>query len=272
LSYVEGTLSASEAEQFEEHYFDCPVCLAHLQAIQAVGRELACNPVAALREPEQKISFRWPVWGWSVGTIAAVLVVSVLTYKGLESRPAKPAIAQSAPKSPAQMQVAARPAQPSAPPVRLSQLADLTLPVFTPSKLRGESLDAHFEAGMQAYASGNCHSAVAALAQVPAESAEARAAAFYSGACLEHLKKFSSASQLLRKVGDAGDSPQQEAAFYALAQIALANDDQAMARKYLAQAISLRGDLEQRAREQERRMEELAGQNKATEEKNAIAK
>jgi hypothetical protein len=48
-------------------------------------------------------------------------------------------------------------------------------------------------------------------------------------------------------VGDAGDSPQQEAAFYYLAQIALADNDATAARHYLSQTISLHGDFEKRA-------------------------
>jgi hypothetical protein len=272
LSYVEGTLPASEAEQFEEHYFDCPVCLARLQAIQAVGRELARNPVAPLREPEPRNWFGWPAWIWAAGAVAAVLLVSVFTYAGLESRPAKPAVAQSQPKSTPQTQIAAPPVQPPAQPVRLSQLADLAMPAFSMPNLRGESLDAHFEAGMKEYASSNCSRAIASLAQGPSESAEARAATFYSGACQMHLGDFASASQLLRKVGDGGDSPQQEAALYALAQIALAGNDSATAHKFLLRTISLRGDLERQAREQDRRIAEWTGQNNAAEEKNPAAK
>jgi hypothetical protein len=274
LRYVEGTLSAAETEKFEEHYFDCPVCLAHLQAIQAVEQELARNPVATLPmpEPASKVLLRWPAWVWTVGAVAAVLVVSVLTYKDLESRPAQPMLTQSTPKSPSQMRVTAQPLKQPATLVHLSQLADLTLPVFTPPNLRGENLDTHFEAGMKEYASGNCRGAIAALAQVPAESAEARAATFYSGACQMHLGNFTSASQFLRKVADAGDSPQQEAAVYGLAQMAVAGNDPAAARKYLQRTIALRGDLEQRAREQDRRIAELTGQNKAAAGKNPAAK
>jgi hypothetical protein len=269
LPYVEGTLPAAEAEQFEEHYFDCPVCLARLQAIQAVGQELARNPVG---EPEPRVRLGWPVWIWTAGAVAALLLVGIFTYKGLETTSAKPTVAQSAPKSPSQMQVAAQPVQLPSTPVHLSQLADLTLPVFTLPNLRGESLDAHFEAGMKQYVSGNCRDAVAALAQVPAESAETRAAEFYSGACQMRLGSFASATQLLRKVADAGDSPQQEAAFYALAQIALAGNEPSTAHKYLLLTISLRGDLERRAQKQDRRIAELTGKNKAAEGKNPTAK
>jgi hypothetical protein len=272
LPYVEGTLPASEVEQFEEHFFDCPACLVRLQAIQAVGRELARNPVASRREPEPRIRLGWPTWLWTAGAIAAVLLVCVFTYESLEARLAKPTVAQGPPKSIPQMQTAAQPAQPTATPVRISQLADMTLPVYSLPNLRGESLDAHFEAGMKEYAAGNCRGAIKALAMVPGESSEGRVAEFYSGACQRRMGNLASASQLLRKVADAGDSPQQEAALYSLAQIALTDNDPVTAHRYLLRTISLRGDLEQRARGQERRLTELIAQDKEAKGKNPEAK
>jgi tetratricopeptide (TPR) repeat protein len=261
LQYVEGTLAEFEAGRFEEHYFDCPICLAHLRAIQALGQELVRHPIAPLREPEPRIPLGWPVWSWAAGAATALLLIGVFAYKSLEFKPAKPTISQSQPKSLPQTEMAARPVQPSLAPVHFSQLADLTLPAFIAPNLRGESLDAHFEAGMDEYAKGNCRGAIAALSQVPAQSADARAAEFYSGACQMHLGDFASASRVLRKVVDAGDSLQQEAALYALAQIALTGDKPAMAHKCLLRAISLHGDLERRAREQDRRIAALVTQN-----------
>ena len=41
--YVAGTLAAADAEAFEEHYFDCPVCLAQLQAVQAAAEQMRRN-------------------------------------------------------------------------------------------------------------------------------------------------------------------------------------------------------------------------------------
>jgi hypothetical protein len=147
-------------------------------------------------------------------------------------------------------------------PVHFSQLADLALPPYLASNLRGESKDARFEAGMKEYANGNCRGALVALSQVPAESTEARAAKFYSGACQMRLGDFASATGVLRKIADAGDSPQQEAALYGLAQIALAGNYPATAHAYLLRTISLRGDLEQRAREQDRQIAKLIGQER----------
>jgi tetratricopeptide (TPR) repeat protein len=129
----------------------------------------------------------------------------------------------------------------------VSRLADLSLPAFQANNLRGSSVDTHFEAGMTAYATGNCAGAVKALTQVPAQDADARAATFYSGVCRMHMGDLPAASATLRKVAGAGDSAQQEAALYYLAQIALSANDAATARRYLSRTIALHGDFEHRA-------------------------
>lgn len=271
LQYVEGTLSEFEVERFEEHFFDCPACLQHLQAIQAVAQELAHRPIVPIQAPP-RTPLAWPVRVWTVGAIAALLLIGVYTFKSLESRPAQPAVAQSQPKSLPQAESTAQTAAASAQPVRVSQLADLTLPAYFAPNLRGESLDARFEAGMKEYANGNCRGAIAVLAQLPVKSGEARAGQFYDGACQMRLGDFSLASELLHKVADAGDSPQQEAALYLLAQIALAGNDTAAAHAYLLRTISLRGDYEGRARKQEQGIAKLIGQNQSAEAKNPATK
>jgi len=258
LPYVEGTLPEPELERFEEHYFDCPVCLARLEALQAVGRELARPPKAIPDPPREreawaKAVFAWTAWGWAAGAVAALLLVGIFTYRVLETRPMTPTVAQEKPRSAPQTQ----PVHSSPAPIQASQLADLSLPIFVAPNLRGAELDAGFEAGMKEYAKGNCRGAIEALARVSAESAEARAAELYSGACRMRLGNLADAAGLLQKVADAGDSPQQEAAIYELAQIALANNDAAKAHGFLQRAISLRGDVERQARAQDRKVEGL---------------
>jgi len=271
LQYVEGTLSEFEVERFEEHYFDCPACLQYLQAIQAVAQELARKPIVPIQAPS-RIPFAWPARVWAMGAIAALLLISVFTFKSFKSRPAQPIVAQSQPISLPQTGPAAQPASATAHLVQVSQLADLMLPAYSAPNLRSESLDARFEAGMKEYASGNCRGAITALTQLPAERAEARAAQFYSGVCQMRLGDFALASKLLQKVADAGDSPQQEAALYILSQIALTGNDAATAHTYLLRTISLRGDYEARARAQERQMAKLIGQNQPAEAKNPATK
>jgi predicted Zn-dependent protease len=111
-------------------------------------------------------------------------------------------------------------------------------------------MNPHFEAGMRAYNRQDCARALEALSRVPAADEASTAARFYSGVCLMHEGDLPGATHSLRGVADAGDSPQQEAAFYYLAQVSLAGNDAVTARRYLARTISLRGDLESRARSQ----------------------
>jgi hypothetical protein len=242
--YLQGTLPEGEAVTFEEHYFECPVCLAHLEALQAVQRQLRSQPQLASRKP-----IPWPVRFTMIAAIAATLIAVVFTVysKRQQMQPAvatlpAPTVQQPGPTAP--------PKPPSLTTRTVSQLADLALPAFRLPNLRGQSGNSFFEAGMRAYASQDCPPALKALSQVPAEDEASTAAHFYSGACLMHEGDFSAASRSLRGVADAGDSPQQEAAFYYLAQIALAGNDAAAARRYLARTIALRGDLESRARSQ----------------------
>ena len=65
-----------------------------------------------------------------------------------------------------------------------------------------------------------------------------------------HAGKLATAESTLRHVAAAGDSPQQEAAWYYLAQIALARSDAETARRDLGRVVALHGDFEQAANTQ----------------------
>jgi len=241
-SYLQGTLPEAEAQGFEEHYFDCPVCLAQVEALQAVALTLASQPRVATKKV-----IAWPLRVGIGGAIAATILISLVSVQMKRSTARSPIA--NAP------QTASTPSKPASHPQSstmtsraVAQLADLTLPTFQAPHVRGESGDTHFEAGMHAYTSQDCPLAVKALSQVSAQNADALAARFYSGVCQMKDSQLSAASQTLQGVADAGDSPQQEAALYYLAQIALAHNDATMARHYLARTIQLRGDFEARSR------------------------
>lgn len=238
--YIAGTLPDPEAQAFEEHYFDCPVCLAQLQALQAVAGQMRRNPV---KIPGRVI--RWPAVAGTIGAIAALLLMTVIGYREMVHRPG----------------VAAGPGKTATPSMEktassaaVTQIADLTLPPFAASSLRGEAEDTHYAAGMKAYTSGDCAAAANQLAQVSARSGDALSARFYSGVCQLKLNQLDAASTTLGRVAGKGDSPEQEAALYYLAQIALLHDDSAGAREQLEKVISLHGDFEQRAASELRRL------------------
>src|SRR5450631_196686 len=223
-AYLQGALPESESVAFEEHYFECPVCLAHLEAFQEVQRQLRSQPRLASRKPSP-----WPIRFTLIAAIAATLIAVVITVS-LKREQMPPSIATlSAPHG--QQPTRTGPTQsPSLATRTASQLADLALPAFHLPNLRGQSMNPHFEAGMKDYVNRDCPRALEALARVPAEDEASTAARFYSGVCLMHEGALPDASRSLKGVADAGDSPQQEAAFFYLAQIALAGNDAATAR------------------------------------------
>jgi anti-sigma factor RsiW len=257
--YLDGTLPEEDALKFEEHYFDCPVCLAQVQALQAVALQLRNQPRRQLKAP-----IPWPIRFAALGAIAAMLLVCFIALRAKrETRQLAVAagsaapVAAPAPAQQASQSTSAKP--PTMASAAVSQLADLTLPAFHASNLRGESRNPQFEAGMKAYANRDYAGAVKALAQVPAEDEDARAARFYSGVCQMHSGDLAGASQWLRSVANAGDSPQQEAAFYYLAQIAIEGNDVTAARRDLAHTVQLHGDFEARARAELIRIREAEG-------------
>ena len=263
LPYIEGTLPEAEMLRFEEHCFYCAVCLRHLQALQAVALELSQQSGVALERPRWRMLFSWPAWILSAGAVAALLLIGTFAYKNFESRQSQQAVAPIQPKAAPQTEHTAPPANSTASTIHFSQLADLSLTAYLAPNLRGESLDANFEAGMKKYAQGDCRGAITTLASVATDSTEARAAMFYSGVCQMQLRNFDRAIKILRNVANASDSPQQEIAFFELAQIALAGDDSTAAQAYLKQTIALRGDFEQRARLQEQQISQLVAQSQA---------
>jgi tetratricopeptide (TPR) repeat protein len=253
-AYLQGTLPEAKAQKFEQHYFDCPVCLAQVERLEAVSRLLGRRPLKASTPPIAWPARGWPNFSWpslswparafAVSAVAALFVVGFFGIRHSD-RSSQPNVAH-APVAP-NLQPQAQAATPTLAALAVSRLADLTLPVFRENNLRGSSVDAHFEAGMNAYANSDCAVAVKALSQVAAQDANARAAQFYLGVCRMHMGDLPAATSTLRKVAGAGESAQQEAALYYLAQIALSENDAATAHRYLNRTIALHGDFESRA-------------------------
>jgi hypothetical protein len=247
--YLQGSLPEFEAQQFEEHYFDCPVCLAQVQALGAVAARLETHPEAA---PPAVISRRllsWPVRLVALGAIAALVVFGVLGFHVYQAG-RRPSMAQKAGVAPAPASVQTIPA-PAATPAAvpdLTSLADLSLPPFRAPLLRGADTASGFADGMAAYARSDCRGAVKSLSQISQQDENKLAAEFYSGVCEMELGNMATATKQLEQVASAGDSPQQEAALYYLAQVSLASRNTESARRYLARTIALHGDFERRAR------------------------
>jgi TolA-binding protein len=251
--YVEGTLPDEQAQKFEDHYFDCPVCLGELQALQTAQTVLRQNPIA-VSQPKRVLA--WPT-NWNrmttFGALAAVLLLAFFGFRLIVHGPQQSGNVAVTPAPSRQTQPApATPDTPtdSQPTVEIAQLADLRLPAFHAPVLRGETEDSAFETGMKQYVAGDCASAMNTLSQVDQNGPDGMAAQFYSGVCRMHAGDLAKAVTTLRHVAVAGDSPYQESALYYLAQIALAQSKAAEARRELNQVVALRGDLEHQARRQ----------------------
>jgi anti-sigma factor RsiW len=255
--YIQGTLPDAESQQFEEHYFDCPVCLAQVEAMQAVRARLAELPASELPSKQPLAKKRAPILAWptaaaAVAALAASLLIVVLGERLLLPRILPPNVTiQTGPQSPTNPHPGAN-SQTSTtiPSTSVVQLADLTLPPFRAATLRGANEDSDFAAGMKDYSAGDCRAALTALSRASASGASALASKFYSGVCQMHLGDLPAAAATFQRVASAGDSPQQEAAFYYQAQIALARNDATSARQNLDRTLALHGDFEQRARRQ----------------------
>ncbi|MGD0737733.1 MAG: zf-HC2 domain-containing protein [Terracidiphilus sp.] len=269
--YVEGTLSQLETEQFEDHYWNCPACLAYLQALQAVSDQLAREPLPQITPVARKPVFAWPVLGWSLGAVAAAAILIVIGVQTLGPHAPRPSQATT-PSSPVQTAPSPQVAHSSPAQETPVQLADLALPPFEAVNLRGPSEEVHFEEGMKAYVRGDCKSALATLGQVPVHDKQAHAAEFYSAACQMHLGDLAAAAARFQKVAFLGDSLHQESAFYYLAQIDLARNDPAKAHWYLQRTIALQGDFERRARLQDQKVRALENTTRDTGAKDGNAK
>ena len=93
--YLLGELSASESDEFEQHYFDCPECARELRAgamfednarsVFMEERPAPVRPLAATGRPvEMKASWWAALWSrpWSaVPAMAAVLLAAVVVYQ-----------------------------------------------------------------------------------------------------------------------------------------------------------------------------------------------
>ncbi len=243
--YVDGALPEEESQPFELHYFDCPVCLAQVQAIQAVQEQLRLHP-APLPQARPKL-LSWPALTWGLVGVAAALFIAAFNsqivgfIQGRHNQDAHINI---------EKKPAPTPANPAASGVQLASLADLRLPAYHAPILRDGSVESVFQAGMRQYSAGNCPAAIQKLSTVDAHSSDALTARFYSGLCRMSSGDLASAAATLHRVAAAGDSPVQESALYYLAQIALARNDASEARTDLNQVVSLHGDLEQKAQSQ----------------------
>jgi hypothetical protein len=278
LAYVDGTLDEAQINRFEEHYFECALCHEQVRSLIALRDELHERSAPSLIRVQKNTSvFRMPLFVWTMGLGCLVVVAGVVFYHArassnvnsdLAANGSTPAAGRSPSALPSSSSASApsNPASTTAdqqkPLIDASRLADLVLPVYAPHALRGQTADENMAAGMAAYQSGDCRKAADQLALVKSASDDYRAAHFYRGLCQLHLGQLYAAQASLNFVVQAGESPEQEGALYAQAQVALAQNNPALAQKYLGQTIALQGSLESRARAQNSKLLALMAAHK----------
>lgn len=278
LAYVEGTLDEALMNRFEEHYYECSLCHEQVRALLALREELRERSAPSPARAHKRTSiFRIPVFVWTVSLGCLVVIAGVVFYHSHQISNSNPDLAANgntpatgaSTATPSATTPSGSPASASSttanikkPIIDASKLADLVLPIYTAHALRGQVPDEHMTAGMAAYKNGDCRKASDELALVKPTSDDSRAAHFYRGLCQLHTGQLNDAQTSLNVVAQAGESPEQEGALYALAQVALAQNNPALARTYLAKTIALQGGLESRARAQDSKLQNLTSSHK----------
>ena len=226
--YVLGRLDESRRQAFEDHYFECAACLAHVRALQDLREALAAPAAAPARRNLRTAGV--------ILAAAAVLVLAVRTGHELWSD------RQEAVSSPAARDVVL--GAPPAPALRVE------LPPYTPARLRAVPSDAQrlFRDAMTNYTVTNCAGAIEGLRRAVAADGAYTQARFYLGACELHTGAVDEAATNLQRVVAAGESPYLEDARWFLAQTHVKQGDLEAARQELERVIALNGDRREAAR------------------------
>jgi len=271
--YLTGELSESERERFEEHYFCCDACHASLESLRAVQQEFRRDALAgpqpmrivARGTRARAIPFRLVAFGAVAAMllIAAGLIARYIHHGrtadgGIEVRETATAshsvdAATSTPRQQSDAGVSESASNIRSDPrkIQLAALADIHLPGYHASQLRGgETVDAQhaaFAAGMRRYADGDCAGTLDDLRAVPLSASDGVAARLYSGLCQFEAGALADAQRSFEAVSAAGDTPQLETADYYLAQVMLLRSDASGASEWLRKTIALHGDFEEKA-------------------------
>lgn len=280
--YLAGGLPEADAERFENHYFGCEPCHEYLVHLKEIRDSLAREPIVIAvsnARPARTLSLggrilAFPVQVAVLGSIAATLIIGTVLVSLQKSAHLYPPTynsrhASSAPGKPQDARPtgehrASTDGQVSAGNTRtslaaqqssdLAMLADLRLPGYQQTQLRGETGEdtshAAYLAGMQAYAQGNCNHALEVLKKVAATAEDGVAAKLYSGLCQLKERNLSQAQASFTALVNAGDTPELETAEYFLAQTLLLQGDAKSTKNWLVRTIALHGDYEERAKKQ----------------------
>jgi TolA-binding protein len=252
--YVAGTLSEAEQDAYEQHFFACSACLAHVQMLQEIkdGLREAPAPVAVSRPASPSFTAGpWLGlalaaslvaafgWWWQGGVGPAPGAPAVAVGPGTPAGPAPSA--PTTPGPPATSPVTPPATAPVEAPSRRSVLAQLALvipPRYVPIAVRGSAPAAGtFDAAMAHYVAGRHREAAAALQALSEAAPTDPGIAFFWGISELALGHPDAAREGLTRAIAADVQPYADEAHFYLAKVYLAEGAVDLARGELQFAV-----------------------------------
>jgi Putative zinc-finger len=250
--YIAGTLSDADQDAFEQHFFTCAACLAHVQMLQEVKDGLQKHPVPIAHRPP---AAAWTTTPWLGLALAAGLVAAVgWWWQGSVARtPAAPTVAVGPTATPGPLPAPAPPATgavsgppPANAPVEapsrraiLTQLALIVPPRYVPIAVRGDAPPADsFDAAMAHYVAGRHREAASTLRVLSDAKPADPGIAFFWGISELVLRHPESARAGLTRAIAADVQPYEDEAHFYLAKVYLSEDAIDLARQELQYAVT----------------------------------
>ena len=246
-AYVAGTLSEAEQDAYEQHFFTCSACLAHVQMLQEIKDGLRRAPApATTARPVSPLAATTP---WLRLAIAAGVLAAVGWWwqRSPVQAPGQPvAVGPRAPgpaESPAPPSAATPPStEPIEAPTRravLGQLALIVPPRYVPIAVRGGEAPAagSFDAAMAHYVAGRHREAAAALQALSEATPTDPGVAFFWGISELAIGHPDAAREGLTRAISADVQPYADEAHFYLAKVYIAEDAVDLARLELQYAV-----------------------------------
>lgn len=261
--YVAGQLPDPDMSAFEQHYFGCDECLSAVQVGQSV--QTAVTPAVDRPKVVQMPlrSAARPRWMYPVAAAAAIVVVSLVAWRGFTGRTvSRTEIGHAAEPNPVTTPTP-DPVKAAAEPQLLASNVDLGAVDrlgYRPSVLRGvqeESAD-RFQRAMQAYMKGDYRQTVSGLSAIPVgvpgsgkpEDHVADAGVqLYLGVSQLMLGQNAEAIRSLHRSVGYGDTPYLENAEFYLAKGLVRQKQYADAADVLRRTVALKGDRQSEAQQ-----------------------
>jgi tetratricopeptide (TPR) repeat protein len=228
--YLSGRIDPAEIEEFEAHYFGCPLCLERLRAARLVLANLweggGNIPARAAKPVHSGIRRR----AWAFSAVAAALFVIAGLWWRFAGPGGPPSGARDAPAS-------------------LSLLARFDPPSYILLAPRGAEDKAaeRFRRGMERYGEGRYDEAIPELRAATEVNPRSSGARFFLGICLLLTWKTDAGIEALGETASLGESAFLEEAHFYRAKAFLEKGDAAGAKKELLWVVERAGRMKDEA-------------------------